>query len=378
MWWPSLEAERSRDDEGADPEYRTVGCGIRANRSTDRVATWWFSTDRRAKIDFRLTEAVVPFSADVLRTELGTRGQVFASAGEYRAEVARRFFGGADPRPYCRLLHQVRNPRVGDRVDTDLPRTLREALPPVPEDAVSDAAQPLEDLEDHRRNVIDLATAAEALDDVVEVYSDYARRVLMTVVEDAAPAAWRSSLASTRAGHGRTQGLVSLPEFSAHALVRRRDELGHLDDHTQTLDGYRERARERTAASATAVAATRGQLESDLAGVTEHLRAVATAARTASAPVRLPDPPALVSEARHDPAGATVVDVPEGLEGADSTDADLTAHLPGPLAGVADALRAHRASARALRDRAADDRGPGGARRGSAAGAVRRAAAPCG
>ena len=31
-------------------EHRTVGCGIRANRSTDRVTTWWFSTDRRAKI----------------------------------------------------------------------------------------------------------------------------------------------------------------------------------------------------------------------------------------------------------------------------------------------------------------------------------------
>jgi hypothetical protein len=113
-------------------EYRTVGCGIRANRSTDRVATWWFSTDRRVRIDLRLTEADVPFSVDVLRSELGTRGQVFTSTAEYRAEVARRFFGGVDPGAYFRLLHQVRNPRVGDRIDTDLPRTLREALPPVP------------------------------------------------------------------------------------------------------------------------------------------------------------------------------------------------------------------------------------------------------
>ena len=33
------------------PNHRTVGCGIRANRSTDRVATWWFSTDRWVRID---------------------------------------------------------------------------------------------------------------------------------------------------------------------------------------------------------------------------------------------------------------------------------------------------------------------------------------
>ena len=178
--------EFERCAAGGDTEYRTVGCGIRANRSTDRVATWWFSTDRRVRIDLRLTEADVPFSVDVLRSELGTRGQVFTSTAEYRAEIARRFFGGVDPGAYFRLLHQVRNPRVGDRIDTDLPRTLREALPPVPEDAVHDAAQPLEDLEDHRRNVTDLARTAEALDGAVETYTDYARRVLAAAVDDTA------------------------------------------------------------------------------------------------------------------------------------------------------------------------------------------------
>ncbi|MFC5066342.1 hypothetical protein ACFPBZ_29345, partial [Actinomycetospora atypica] len=358
-------------------EHRTVGCGIRANRSTDRVTTWWFSTDRRAKIDFRLTEADVPFSADVLRTELGVHGQVYSSTAEYRAEIARRFFGGTDPTAYFRLLHQVRNPRVGDRIDTDLPRTLREALPPVPEDAVSDAAQPLEDLEDHRRNVTDLAATGEALDGVVETYTDYARRVLMTAVEGAAAGVDAARTAAHRLDRARAaadrtvaareeaaravgeltdeharagaerQGLVSLPEYSAHAdLVRRRDELGRAETGADTLGAVRERAQARTTTAAAAAGAARGQLESDLAGVAGHLREVAAAARTAAAPVRLPDPPALVTEPRHDEAGGTTVDVPE-------VDDDPTTDLASEVTAVADDLRTHRGTVRDLRERAA-------------------------
>ncbi|WP_433800782.1 SbcC/MukB-like Walker B domain-containing protein [Actinomycetospora sp. CA-084318] len=360
-----------------DGEYRTVGCGIRANRSTDRVTTWWFSTDRRARLDFRLTEADVPFSVDALRAELGVRGQVFTSTAEYRAEIARRFFGGTDPTAYFRLLHQVRNPRVGDRIDTDLPRTLREALPPVPEDAVNDAAQPLEDLEDHRRNVTDLSTTAAALDEVVEVYTDYARRVLMTAVEGAASAvdaartaerrverdragAQRASTARDDAvrvvgeladEHARAtserQGLVSLPEYSAHAdLLRRRDELVRADEAAGTLDAVRGRALARVTTAAGSVTAARGQVESDLAGVAEHLRGAATATRSASAPVRLPDPPTLVVEPRADAASGTTVDVPED-------DTDPVDDLPPALLAAADGLRAHRTTVRELRERAA-------------------------
>ncbi|WP_018330457.1 SbcC/MukB-like Walker B domain-containing protein [Actinomycetospora chiangmaiensis] len=360
-----------------DGEYRTVGCGIRANRSTDRVTTWWFSTDRRARLDFRLTEADVPFSVDALRAELGVRGQVFTSTAEYRAEIARRFFGGTDPTAYFRLLHQVRNPRVGDRIDTDLPRTLREALPPVPEDAVNDAAQPLEDLEDHRRNVTDLAATATALDGVVEVYTDYARRVLMTAVEAAASAVdaartagrrvERDRAGAQRAGtvrdeavrvvgeladeHARAtserQGLVSLPEYSAHAdLVRRRDELARADEAAGTLDGVRTRALARVTTATAGATAAKGQVESDLAGIAEHLRGVTTAARTASAPVRLPDPPALATEPQDDAASGTAVDVPED-------DLDPVDDLPVALVAVGDGLRAHRTTVRELRERAA-------------------------
>ncbi len=111
----------------------------------------------------------MPRAVDALRAELGAEA-VFTMPADYRAEVARRFFGGADPAGYFALLHQVRNPRVGDRIDTDLPRRLREALPPVRGEAVADAAQPLEDLEDHRRNVVALEQTDRALGSVLETY----------------------------------------------------------------------------------------------------------------------------------------------------------------------------------------------------------------
>jgi energy-coupling factor transporter ATP-binding protein EcfA2 len=40
--------------------YLNFGCGIRANRATDQVATWWFITSRRIGLDLHLVEGRVP------------------------------------------------------------------------------------------------------------------------------------------------------------------------------------------------------------------------------------------------------------------------------------------------------------------------------
>ena len=69
-------------------------------------------------------------------------------------------------------------------------------------------------------------------------------------------------------------------------------------------------------------------------------------AEGASAPVRLPDPPALVTEPRDDAASGTAVDVPED-------DLDPVDDLPPALVAVGDGLRTHRTTVRELRERAA-------------------------
>jgi hypothetical protein len=127
--------------------YCTFGCGIRANRAADQVTTWWFVTSRRPGIDLHLVEGRVPVSREALRVAIEPE-RLFGhdERADYRAEVRRRLFGGADIDQHLHLLRIVRNPRVGDRLDAELPQYLQDALPQLSEAALDDAAQPLEDL----------------------------------------------------------------------------------------------------------------------------------------------------------------------------------------------------------------------------------------
>ena len=161
-------------------EYLVCGCGIKANQSTDRVTTWWFLTDRRPGVDFALMEGRVPLSAAVLRSTRGPHA-VFAhdQRSAYRQAVRDTLFGGRDLDQHIRLLHIVRSPRVGDRIDTELPVYLRDALPQLSEAALDDAAQPLEDLEEHRRNVQALARTSDTLRSLMQVYRGYASGELL-------------------------------------------------------------------------------------------------------------------------------------------------------------------------------------------------------
>ena len=168
--------EFARTDAATDEQqFLVCGCGIKANRSTDRVTTWWFVTERRPGVDLALMEGRVPLSVDVLRSELGPHA-VFShdQRSAYRQAVRDSLFGGRDLDQHIRLLHIVRNPRVGDRIDAELPAYLRDALPQLSEAAIDDAAQPLEDLEEHRRNVHSLAQTSRTLQGLIQVYSAYA------------------------------------------------------------------------------------------------------------------------------------------------------------------------------------------------------------
>ena len=155
-------------------EHLACGCGIKANRQSDRVTTWWFVTPKRPGVDVQLVETGVPLSAEKLRAELGADA-VFNERRrrDYRREIECRLFAGADIGQHIQLINRVRNPRVGDRIDVDLPKHLADALPQLSERAVEEAAQPLDDLEEHRRNVEDLARTLEAVRGLLDVYSSY-------------------------------------------------------------------------------------------------------------------------------------------------------------------------------------------------------------
>lgn len=164
--------------------HLSFGCGIRANRSTDQVTTWWFITSRRPGIDLHLIEGRVPLSRDALKAAI--EPEVVYSQEQrasYRAELRKRLFGGAEIEQHLHLLRIVRNPRVGDRLDAELPQYLQDALPQLSEAALDDAAQPLEDLEEHRRNVANLRATAEALAAMQAIYRNYARTELHRIAD---------------------------------------------------------------------------------------------------------------------------------------------------------------------------------------------------
>src|SRR5690606_7826261 len=126
----------------------------------------------------------VPVNRDALRA-LIEPDPVFRheERTRYREELRKRLFGGADIEQHLHLLRIVRNPRVGDRLDAELAQYLGDALPQLSDAALDDAAQPLEDLEEHRKNVADLGQTADALDAIYTTYRNYARTELHRFAE---------------------------------------------------------------------------------------------------------------------------------------------------------------------------------------------------
>ena len=212
--------------------YLVCGCGIKANRQSDTVKTWWFITSKRPGIDFRLVEAGgVPLSATRLRAAVEP-DEVFGERRrrDYRRVIERRLFGGASVSQHMRLIDRVRTPRVGDRIDLDLPSYLVGALPQLSEQALLEAASPLDDLEEHRRNVTELEKTSGAIRGLLDVYRSYCLTELHKRVRTGSEAldALRRCARHKKATHRSA--------VEAASEVERLDvAIGGLDDDTRRL-----------------------------------------------------------------------------------------------------------------------------------------------
>ena len=225
-----VEFERAVID-GGDSEHLSIGCGIKANRASDTVVTWWFVTHQRPGIDFELLEAHVPLSVDSLRTVIAP-DPVFAQdrRADYRREVARRLYGGADIDSFLDLINTVRSPRVGDRVDLELPQYLVSAMPNLSETALIEAARPLDDLDEHRRNVSDLGTTESALSAMVAVYRQYALTELCNELRSA-----RELCGSFRRAREQARKAEEISAEASIAEARSRDQQALLEARSEEL-----------------------------------------------------------------------------------------------------------------------------------------------
>ena len=155
-------------------EFFVCGCGLKASRSVQNVNQWWFVTSQRPGSDFSLVEDRVPLSERQLGDLLGV-GHVFNKSRrrDYRREVEKRLFGGVSIDQHIRLVNRVRNPRICDRIDEDIPQLLKESLPQLSDRILGEVGGALDELEEHYREVVELERTSKELEGILAVYRSY-------------------------------------------------------------------------------------------------------------------------------------------------------------------------------------------------------------
>ncbi len=191
MW---LELCRKPDPElDGDPvtRYLTLGALVRFAISTKEAKVWYFTTPLRVGEQLPLLGAGrQPLSrrdlADLITEERITdvaeshrervRSAVFGLTGQLGKE---RFEG------LTKLLHTLRSPDVGNRIEEGrLPGILADALPPLSEEALTDAGQQLDGLTSTREDQLRLEAARDHVRTFLDAYRKYVTGVLAASLDD--------------------------------------------------------------------------------------------------------------------------------------------------------------------------------------------------
>lgn len=176
---------RMAAEDGHD-RYLTVGAAIRASKSTKKAVPVFFVTPLRVGEDLRLVEAGRPLPVDRLKELVGTEN-VTDRAVQHRLRVARELFGITDATRYrnlTQLLHRLRRPTVGDRIESGgLASLLSETLPGLDDDVVEKVARNLHDLDAVRDELGRLERTDQALRTFLTHYRGYLAGVLRRAAE---------------------------------------------------------------------------------------------------------------------------------------------------------------------------------------------------
>ncbi|KGH45526.1 hypothetical protein IN07_16715, partial [Modestobacter caceresii] len=175
--------ELAHTDGVADPaRFLTLGAHLRWSSSTGVVRMHWFSTDRRVGHDLPLMDGDRhPLSREDLGRLIGP-DQLTDSADTHRARVREQVFGLTDARAEERfdgliqLLHTLRSPDVGNRIDEGrLPALLSDALPPLSQTTLDAAGAKLDEISETRALQQRLERGVADLDRFLTAYRRYAQ-----------------------------------------------------------------------------------------------------------------------------------------------------------------------------------------------------------
>ncbi|MBB5938445.1 TIGR02680 family protein [Streptomyces zagrosensis] len=161
--------------------FLTLGAAIRASKTSKRAVPSFFITPLRIGADVHLVEGGRPLPVDKLKERIGA-DNVTERPAQHRTQVARKLFGITDATRYrnlTQLLHRLRRPTVGDRIESGgLISLLSETLPGLDEETVEKVSRSLHDLDAVREELGRLERTDTALRTFLTTYRGYLVGVL--------------------------------------------------------------------------------------------------------------------------------------------------------------------------------------------------------
>jgi len=170
--------EFGRVTDSGEPEFRTIGCGLKAVAGRGIAKHWFFLTDQRIGAELHLVDATsTALPRERLADALAGRGVVHEKARDYRRAVDEALFGLGEQRygALVDLLVQLRQPQLSKRPsEKALSAALTEALPPLDQAVVADVAEAFRSLEEDRDELAAMAEAHGSAEAFLGHYRRYA------------------------------------------------------------------------------------------------------------------------------------------------------------------------------------------------------------
>ncbi len=171
--------EFGRIDDDGQPRFTTVGAGLKARRSDDKVDSWFFVVEgRRIDVDLDLLDGDRrPLGRPGLADALGDDGRLYDSGRDYAAAVNRALYGLTTTQyeAMVEAILRLRQPHLSERLDpVEVGAVLSDSLPPLDAEKVAEVAEGFERLEGHRRELLDRRRSLNAVESFLSDYRDYA------------------------------------------------------------------------------------------------------------------------------------------------------------------------------------------------------------
>ncbi|WP_435282055.1 TIGR02680 family protein [Streptomyces koelreuteriae] len=167
------------DDTTGEAHFRTLLCGLKAVAGRGIARHWFAVTDQRIAVGLNLLDATgTALSRDRLAEAVGSHGMVYDTAKAYRRAVDEALFGLGERRygALVDLLIQLRQPQLSKRPsEAALSRALTEALPPMDQAVVADAAEAFRSLDEEKEELRAAREAEQASSAFLDHYRRYAR-----------------------------------------------------------------------------------------------------------------------------------------------------------------------------------------------------------